>query len=101
MEICEGLSSDQILALIAVNYAPIVRCDDGRWRSLWNNFPSNGIADEDVRVLSHRALVELGPWGAIVTDHGLSVLKASHSWTKSFTAVPARAGTHQPHRSLQ
>jgi len=95
------ITSDQILALIAVNYGPIQRCRDGRWRSLWNNFPSTGIADEDVQVLSHRALVEVGPWGAIVTVAGLSALKESHSATRSFVAVPARSGTHEPHRSLQ
>lgn len=98
---CENLSTNQLLALVAANIAPLVRCSDGRWRASWRNFPDSGVAETEVRFLMQERLVECAGNTAIVTGRGRQLIESCQSRSPSFAALPAMTGTEAAHRSLQ
>jgi hypothetical protein len=87
------LSAAQLLALIAANLAPIERCSDGQWRTGTRQFPSEGVAEDDVVALWRLRLVERTPTGAIITDLGRTVLLSRENADDASTATPAQSGT--------
>lgn len=86
--------------MIAVNYAPITRCTDDRWRSSWNSFPRDGIGEHEVRILEEEGLVEVARAVAIVTDKGRFVLQ-QHDIQGPLPATPAMHAGREAHFSLQ
>jgi hypothetical protein len=100
MVACWELPTTLLLALIAVNLEPLIRCSDGRWRSAARQFPSGGIADEDMEELGIGRLVEFFRSGAIVTDRGRAYLQNSNL-RGEFAQAPARLATREAHYSMQ
>ncbi|HWU25047.1 MAG TPA: hypothetical protein VN154_01475 [Rhizomicrobium sp.] len=94
------LTTSQLFALMAVNYGPAKRCSDGRWRSEWKGFPTEGIAQEDIGVLWRAHLIEWAGNVAVATEAGCSILQ-NGEWLRPFDATPARSGTQTAHLSLQ
>jgi len=94
------LSTEQLLALMTVNIAPIWKCSDRRWRSTWKGFPTEGICDDDVTFLWKEGLIEWSGSVALATDAGREILQTGQ-WLRPFAAVPARGGTQSAHLSLQ
>ncbi len=94
------LTTDQLLALMALNYGPAKRCSDGRWRSEWKSFPAGGISEADIGTLWQAGLIEWAGNVAVATEAGRSILKDG-VWLRPFDATPARSGTQSPHLSLQ
>ena len=94
------LTTDQLLALMALNYGPAKRCSDGRWRSEWKSFPAEGISEVDIGSLWRAGLIEWTGSVAVATETGRLILKEGE-WLRPFDATPARSGTQSPHMSLQ
>ncbi len=95
-----ALTTNQLLALMAVNYGPAQRHSDGRWRSAWKHFPAEGIADEDISALWKAALIEWAGTVAVTTESGRLTLGAGE-WLKPFDAIPAKTGNQAAHLSIQ
>ena len=87
------LSAAQLLALIAVNLAPVECCSDGKWRTRTNQFPAEGLLEDNIVALWRLRLVERTPTGAIITDLGRQILLSGESAADTSTETPARAGT--------
>jgi hypothetical protein len=94
------LTTTQLLALIAVNFAPMKRCRDRRWRSVWNNFPVEGVDDEDIWFLRGQGLLETSSDSAVVTLAGRSAIEAQ-TQCGAFRMPAAKGGTRETHLSLQ
>jgi len=94
------LSKSQLLALMAVNIAPLRRCSDGLWRAHWNEFPDCGIAVDDIFLLCSAGFVEMTHAGAIVTEEGQSVMQFGQA-LESPTVTPALRGLQDAHVTLQ
>ncbi len=91
MRECAELSALQLLALVAANFAPLKKCSDGRWRSVWQQFPAAGIADDEIRCLSDIGLIEIAPASALVTCEGRTAMLATGA-VGDFPAIPALPG---------
>lgn len=94
------LSAAQWLALIAVNFGPLKRCTDGRWRSGWQDFPASGLGDAEIHFLSDNELAEVAQTGAILTEKGRFLIRDAGA-VGELPATPARAGMHAVPSLLQ
>jgi hypothetical protein len=63
-------SPGELTALLTVNYEPLKKCSDGRWRSITKLVPVDGIDNDDVLGLWLRQLIDLSPGIAVATSMG-------------------------------
>jgi hypothetical protein len=93
-ELPQGL----LLGLLAADLEPLMRCSDGRWRSVERFFPPEGLSHTNVKRLEAEHLIERSSGLAILTDQGKTLLRNSQ-WSAEFPKVPAVS--NEPHLSLQ
>jgi hypothetical protein len=85
----QDLTSSQLLALIAVNLAPLTLRSDGHWRSAWRDFPDAGITEADMLVLAAEGLIDRTPRGAVITVRGRELLERHQQVNAGPSATPA------------
>jgi hypothetical protein len=95
-----AFSAAQLLALIAVNFGPLKKCADGRWRSAWQSFPAAGLDDDEVCFLSDHDLVEMAFSIAIVTERGRCLMRNVGA-VGELPATPALRGASRAPLLLQ
>jgi len=94
------LSALQLLALLAVNFAPLQRCSDGLWRCDWRHFPQDGVDFLDLQFLRAEGLLEMTETVAVVTVLGRDVLLRAKA-RLAFPMSPPMSGYAAAHSTMQ
>ena len=93
------LPKTHLLVLMAAQLEPLMRCSDGRWRSVAKHFPVEGLAETDIDEVEAERLIEFCPLGAIVTERGRRMLDGDADMPHF--QIGARQAEREAHRSVQ